>query len=203
MAGKLDQVLVIDVESTCWDGPPPEGEEKEIIEIGVCVLDVSTGERVAKQSLLVRPERSRLSPFCSDLTHLTQSQVEQQGVSFERACSILRRKYGARDRIWASFGDYDRRQFERQCAALGVLYPFGPSHINVKLLFALFNALPQEVGLIPALELAGLPVEGTHHRGADDAWNTAGLLWSLMQGCRSGAPWPVAHSAERLRELQA
>jgi len=34
----LDQVLVIDIEATCWEGPPPEGLESEIIEIGICPL---------------------------------------------------------------------------------------------------------------------------------------------------------------------
>ncbi len=184
MAGKLDQLLVIDVESTCWEGPPPAGEEKEIIEIGICALDVATGERVGRHSILVKPERSQISDFCAGLTHLTQANVDRNGVSFGRACAILRRRYAARDRVWASYGDYDRRQFEKQCAEQDILYPFGPSYINVKTLFALFNGMPQEVGLLTALDLMHLPVEGTHHRGVDDAWNTAQLLWVMMHGCR-------------------
>ncbi|HML22872.1 MAG TPA: 3'-5' exonuclease [Aggregatilinea sp.] len=184
MAGKLDQVLVIDIESTCWEGPPPPGEEKEIIEIGICALDVATGERVSRQSILVKPEHSQISEFCTELTHLTPSNIEREGVTFGRACAILRRKYAARDRIWASYGDYDRRQFEQQCAERQVLYPFGSSHINVKTLFALFNGMSQEIGLLNALNMMHLPVEGTHHRGVDDAWNTAQLLWMMMHGCR-------------------
>lgn len=27
MSRKLDQILFVDVEATCWDGPRPEGEE--------------------------------------------------------------------------------------------------------------------------------------------------------------------------------
>jgi len=46
MARRLDQIIVLDVESTCWDGPPPPGEENEIIEIGICTLEVATGERL-------------------------------------------------------------------------------------------------------------------------------------------------------------
>ena len=42
MARKLDQILVIDVEATCWEGNPPPGQTSEIIEIGLCVLDVPT-----------------------------------------------------------------------------------------------------------------------------------------------------------------
>ncbi len=184
MAAKLDQVIVIDVEATCWEGVPPEDQNNEIIEIGVCTLDVGTGSRLVRQSILVRPEHSEVSPFCTELTTLTQEQVNN-GVSFERACAILRRRYISRERVWASYGDYDRRQFEKQCLAQNIDYPFGPSHINVKNLFALIYRLPREVGLLKALQTLELPADGTHHRGVDDAWNTALILSRLLFQCRS------------------
>lgn len=31
-----------------------------------------------------------------------------------------------------------------------------------------------------ALELLNIPLEGTHHRGGDDAWNIAGILAKLI-----------------------
>ena len=36
-----------------------------------------------------------------------------------------------------------------------------------------------------ALRLAGLPLEGTHHRGVDDAWNIAALLESMLRSHRA------------------
>ena len=42
MARKLDRILVVDVEATCWEGDPPPGQISEILEIGLCVLDVAT-----------------------------------------------------------------------------------------------------------------------------------------------------------------
>ncbi|HEV3165398.1 MAG TPA: 3'-5' exonuclease [Isosphaeraceae bacterium] len=183
MARQLDRILVIDLESTAWEGSPPAGEESEIIEVGLCLLEVSSCERVDRQSWLVRPERSRVSEFCTRLTTLTQEQVDG-GISFADVCSILRTQYRSRDRLWASYGDYDRRQFERQCGAFGVGYPFGPTHLNVKNLFAVARALPHEVGMAEALAMLGLPLEGTHHRGGDDAWNIARILGILIQGAR-------------------
>ena len=53
MAKYLDQVLVVDVESTCWNGAPPAGESSDIIEIGLCVLHLSSLERLEKRSILV------------------------------------------------------------------------------------------------------------------------------------------------------
>lgn len=179
MAKKLDQILVIDIEATCWEGSPPPGEKNEIIEIGICTLDVATGERLEKRSILVKPKRSKVSKFCTQLTTLTQEQVDQ-GISFAEACSILKEEYGSQDRVWASYGDYDRQQFERQCQYRPNNYPFGTRHINVKTLFAIIYLLPREVGMAKALELLGTPLEGTHHRGVDDAWNIAGILSELL-----------------------
>ena len=31
-----------------------------------------------------------------------------------------------------------------------------------------------------ALGMLGLPLEGTHHRGGDDAWNIAAVLLALL-----------------------
>ncbi len=184
MAKKLDHVIVVDVESTCWDGSPPAGEASEIIEIGVCPLELSTGRRLAKRSILVRPKRSNVSEFCTRLTTLTAEQVAG-GISFMEACEILRKEYHARDRVWASFGDYDRTMFQKQCETEGVPYPFGSRHINVKTLFAMARGLPHEVGMVEAIGLLGVPLEGTHHRGDDDAWNIAGILESLLQKWRA------------------
>ena len=181
MAKRLDQVLVIDIESTCWDGGfPPKGQANDIIEVGLCPLELSTGRRLEKRSILVRPERSTVGPFCTGLTTLTQEQVAG-GIAFKDACKVLEDEYLSRERLWASFGDYDRRQFEKQCRDQGVRYPFGPSHLNVKTLFAAGRLLPTELGLPQAMALSGLKLEGTHHRGHDDAWNIAGLLAALLK----------------------
>jgi inhibitor of KinA sporulation pathway (predicted exonuclease) len=175
----LDQVLVVDVESTCWEGSPPPGEVSEIIEIGVCPVEVGSGERGERRSILVRPTRSRVSPSCTRLTTLTQADVDG-GVSFAEACAVLRKEFRSNNRVWASYGDYDRKMFERQCKAVGVGYPFGPRHLNVKTLFALVHGLPREVGMAEAVRIAGHRLDGTHHRGHDDAYNIAGLLAELL-----------------------
>lgn len=181
MAKQLDQVLVVDIESTCWEGDPRPGQVSEIIEVGVCLLDPRSGERSGRESLLVRPTSSTVSAFCTRLTTLTQEQVDR-GVSFMDACNWLRKKWMGQRRTWASWGDYDRRMFERQCREREVPYPFGPTHLNVKNLFALRHHLEREIGLEGSLERLGLAFEGTPHRGHDDAWNIAAVLGTLLSG---------------------
>jgi len=179
MARRLDSVLVIDVEATCWEGAPPAGQENEIIEIGICTVDVRRRCRDQRESILVRAQRSRVSPFCTQLTTLTQAEVDR-GIPFDEACGLLRQKYQSDQRTFASWGDYDRNQFERQCRSFGVKYPFGPTHLNVKNLLGLCRGLHHEVGLDEGLALLGLPLVGTHHRGGDDAWNIAAALLALL-----------------------
>lgn len=183
MARLLDQIIIVDVESTCWEGSPPPGQASDIIEIGITRLDTATGERFDKRSIMVRPSRSTVSPFCTQLTTLTQADVDA-GVSFEAACKLVLKDYTTKERAWASYGDYDRKQFERCCMAASTQSPFGASHINVKTLFALARGLKHEVGMAAALEMIGAPLEGTHHRGGDDAWNIAAILSSLLLSAR-------------------
>jgi inhibitor of KinA sporulation pathway (predicted exonuclease) len=184
VAKKLGHILVVDVEATCWDGEPPPGQENEIIEIGLCVLEAASGQRLHKESILIRPERSQVSAYCTQLTTLTQEQVDR-GLTFSVACLMLQKEYASKSRVWASYGDYDRRQFEQQCASFNVNYPFGRTHINVKNLFALARGLREEVGMAKALELLQRPLEGVHHRAGDDAWNIAGILAELLLKLRS------------------
>ncbi|WP_327714624.1 exonuclease domain-containing protein [Streptomyces sp. NBC_00490] len=185
---------VIDVEATCWDGQPPPGSVNEIIEIGLTVVDVSARRRVSRHRVLVRPVRSAVSDFCTELTGLTQAEVER-GVTFAEACRILVEEYEAGKRPWASWGEYDRRQFARQSRADGVAYPFGypteRTHTNAKAVFAAAYGLRKKPGMDHALQIAGLPLEGRHHRGEDDAWNIAALVLDLLD---RGA-WPVTCGA--------
>jgi inhibitor of KinA sporulation pathway (predicted exonuclease) len=183
MAKKLDQILVIDVEATCWQGAPPAGQSSEIIEIGLCTIDVAKLERVEKRSLLVKPATSEISDFCTQLTTLTANDVADAG-SLKDAIRILEQHYHPKTRLWASWGDYDRFQFENECRAKGIDYPFGKSHLNVKSLFAAATGLKREVGMAKAYKALGWQIAGTHHRGVDDAWNIAGILCRLLNACR-------------------
>jgi inhibitor of KinA sporulation pathway (predicted exonuclease) len=181
---------VVDVEATCWVDTPPDGQVSEIVEIGLTVVDVVAGERVGGRRVLVRPARSTVSEFCTELTGLTQSEVDG-GVEFGEACRLLRDEHSAGERGWASWGDYDRKQFQRQCDASGVDYPFADRHTNAKAVFTTAFGLRRRPGMAQALDIAGLPLEGRHHSGVDDAWNIAALVLLLV---RHG-DWPVAGAA--------
>lgn len=173
---KYNQVNVVDVEATCWRGYPPKGQTNEIIEIGICTLDLETLKAAKKRSILVKPSRSKISNFCTELTTLTQKMIDAEGISLRDACLVLEDEYDSKRLVWSSYGDYDRDIFSRNCRMQGVQYPFSKRHINIKLLFALAKRLKKEVGMKKAVKLLDQELEGTHHRGHDDAWNTAKIL---------------------------
>lgn len=65
MARSVDVILVVDVESTCWQGEPPPGQKSEIIEVGLCPVDVASLTRIEKRSILIKPAQSEISTFCN------------------------------------------------------------------------------------------------------------------------------------------
>lgn len=179
-----DAIVVVDVEATCWNGKPPAGETNEIIEIGACLLDVRTLERSEKRGWFVRPVRSTVSPFCTELTTIRPEDVANAPTLAE-VLEQMQAELKTKERPWASFGDYDRRQFEKDCKASSVRYPFGPAHLNVKNLAAFALGHTRPMGMAGALEAVGLPLEGTHHRGVDDAWNIAAILAAVLRSART------------------
>ncbi|MBE7532664.1 MAG: hypothetical protein HS099_23410 [Ardenticatenaceae bacterium] len=47
-------------------------------------------------------------------------------------------------------------------------------------MFALKSTGGRQVGMARALQILKMPLEGTHHRGHDDAWNIARILGTLL-----------------------
>ena len=82
MARKIDQIVVVDIEATCWEGEPWLGQESEIIEIGACLLDPGDTSRSQLTSILVKPERSTVSEISTGLTTITQGMLDEEGVTF-------------------------------------------------------------------------------------------------------------------------
>lgn len=180
MSIKTDKLVIIDLEATCWEGyNAPIGQENEIIEVGVCLLDLHSLEISHKRSLLVRPTRSVVSPFCTALTTITQELVDREGTDFQTACEVLEKDYQSQQRAWASWGQFDNTLFSKQCKSRHVRYPFAKPYANIKRVFQ--DSQGTRLGLSPALESIGLSLEGTHHRGHDDAYNIARVLAYLIE----------------------
>lgn len=170
----LDTINVVDIESTCWD-KTPEGMTSEIIEIGICRVSVKAKQILEQESIIIKPEKSTVSEYCTKLTGITQEQVDK-GITYYEACAKVTVKYSAMRRMWVSWGEYDRQMFLKRPA----VYPFSDSHINLKNWFALVHGRSKGMGLYGALNYLKMKPEGRHHSGVDDAVNTAKILITLL-----------------------
>ncbi|TWI53798.1 inhibitor of KinA sporulation pathway (predicted exonuclease) [Pseudomonas duriflava] len=170
--------LIIDLEATTDRGGWPV-EEMEIIEIGA-VLISRTGREIDHFQSYVKPaQRPILTEFCKTLTHISQDNIdsapslEEVWVRFEEWLGGYEEHLAG----WCSWGDYDRRQLQRDWrehrldSSLARL-----PHMNLKQRFAKSRQLSRPVSLDAALSLAGFCFHGQPHRALEDARNTARLL---------------------------
>jgi inhibitor of KinA sporulation pathway (predicted exonuclease) len=176
-------ILVIDLEATCAENSP--AFDMETIEIGACWI-AADGAVIDRFQSFVRPVvNPTLTPFCTQLTGITQADVDAAPL-FPVAADALRAFVAQHQQAgssWASWGTYDRKQLDRDSARHGVIAPIALPHQNAKRLFAKARRIGKEVGMAKACALVGLTLAGTHHRALDDALNVARLLpWTNMQG---------------------
>lgn len=178
---KFDKVIVLDLEATCWETPEETSQNtSEIIEIGVCELDTMTGAVNKSRGVIVKPQLSSVSPFCTQLTSITPEMVDN-GVSFKDAMAILKKEYQVSRCILAAYGNYDRNMLEKECERNAIKPPFGPTYLNVSALATLKLKANTRLGLEEACQQFGLAFEGRLHRGVDDAAMTAKLLWEIIR----------------------
>lgn len=176
------RILVIDLEATCDEDGRIPTDEMEIIEIGACWA-TATGEVLDQFQSFVRPLlRPTLTSFCGSLTGIRQTDVDSARPFAEVAIDLTRFAClnSSSEGFWTSWGAYDRNQIERDSLRHGIPIPLPMPHSNAKRRFAKAQRIGKEVGMAKALELAGIPLLGAHHRALDDARNIARLLpWIL------------------------
>ena len=168
------RTVVFDLEATCWDTARPR-DRMEIIEIGAVRLDPDTLTPVDEFATFVRPVvEPQLSQFCTSLTTITQEDVDTAdvfGIVFPRFVEWL----GDAPLRLCSWGAFDLEQLTLDCQRHGYPLPeCAQHHVNLKSEFAAWRGV-KRCGMASALEQAGLPLVGTHHRGIDDARNLAGI----------------------------
>lgn len=174
-------INIIDLEATCREDKQwPPDQEQEVIEIGLAVVDTTSKEIEETVSFLIEPICGEVTDFCTELTSLTEPQLRKHGMTLGSACRRLKDKYQSHQRPWGSWGNWDLNRFQKDCQMKGVGYPMNTTHFNIKTLFAMGHGLGNEMGLGSACNYAMDGFEGTHHRGVDDARNTAMLFIDLF-----------------------
>jgi len=170
-------ILVVDLEATCWDDRETTVHDMDIIEFG-CVIAEDNGKILDHFGTLVRPTLNPLlSGFCTQLTTITQKDVDS-APPYPDACRLIDEWLDGREKglIWGSWGGYDRNQLlaEQSRHAIAPKFLSCP-HVNLKKLWSKSLGL-RPMGMRRAIEHSGFTVDGTFHRGIDDARNISKLV---------------------------
>ena len=171
--------VIVDLEATCWENVRDPGR-MEIIEIGAVLLRSGAGPVEKEFCEFVRPVVDRrLSDFCTSLTSIRQADVDAADefwAVFPRFVEWI----GGEPIVLCSWGAYDLNQIRTDCRRHGLAVPPAfENHVNLKKEFARVRNV-RVCGMARALEHAGLPLQGTHHRAIDDARNIARLATLVL-----------------------
>ncbi|XP_030636170.1 ERI1 exoribonuclease 2 [Chanos chanos] len=196
-------LIVIDFESTCWREKNTYGQE--IIEFPAVLLNTSSGEIESEFHTYVQPqEHPVLSGFCTELTGISQTQVEG-GVPlhiclsrFSRWLQQLEREKGVvfmthistttpprNPCAFVTWSDWDLGVcLLNECKRKQIYKPeVLNSWVDLRATYRTFYSR-QPRGLNGALQDLGIEFSGRQHSGLDDARNTARLaLRMMLDGC--------------------
>ena len=174
---KYQYFLIVDLEATCCDQQSISRRQMETIEIGAVMVEAQSLAVVDEFMTFIKPIRNPvLTKFCTDLTSISQSDVDESPAYQDAVKLFTDWLYQYDTFVFCSWGDYDKTQLVQDSEFHNIAYPIGAEHVNIKKLFSSSQQLTKKHGMAQALKLAGLPLDGTHHRGIDDAKNMAKLM---------------------------
>lgn len=179
----------VDLEATCdgvgeSESPRPLAvlpDQMETIEIGLVVIDLESLGIVDEFQRFVRPQiNPTLTDFCKQLTSIQQADVDGAGTYVEVGEELGAFLAQYPNAAWASWGDYDARQLERDAGSAACHSLLADlQHFNVRKWHkGLYNDQPKSLKL--TVESLGLVWQGTYHRGIDDARNVASIVKEML-----------------------
>ncbi|MDC8003660.1 exonuclease domain-containing protein [Aureisphaera galaxeae] len=166
--------IIFDLEATCWEGW--DKSQNETIEIGAVLVN-DRKEIISEFEQFVRPlKHPVLSDFCKDLTSITQSDVDNAPYFGEAIEKFKKWFNNDEEYVLCSWGFYDKKQLESDCEIHGLNADWVEKHISLKHQYGKFKKLRRAIGMKNALLHEKMNLEGTHHRGIDDARNIAKIF---------------------------
>lgn len=170
-------LLIVDIEHTCFVDNSLPANEREIIEIGALMVCAKSLLVIDEFECIVKPvQHPNLSDFCVELTGIQQEDVDKANgfrAAFNEFVSWQKKYEGC---LFCSWGAYDSVQLKLDCVRHNIEPLDIKLALNLKKAFAKTQKIKPRVGMKRALDLAGFPLQGSHHRGLDDAKNIARLL---------------------------
>ena len=162
--------IVLDLEATCWEGH--DKSRNETIEIGALKVNAQK-EIVSEFQSFIKPIRfPNLSDFCKELTSIKQSDIDSSKYYYD-VIEAFKNWIGIpeEDYVLCSWGFYDKKQFESDDEIHHLDSDWLKHHISLKHQYGKIKNLRRAIGMKNALINENIVLDGTHHRGIDDARN--------------------------------
>ena len=168
--------IVFDLEATCNDTWSNEKrQEMETIEIGAVKVDSAFNPTGETFQTFIKPFMNPiLTEFCTNLTSITQEQVEG-GLHFGTAFLNFLEWADFPNNRFVSWGNYDYHQLDKDCKRANLEMFEKKFHLNGKELYKDYTGRLGH-GLGTELKKQKIKFEGTAHRGIDDAIMISRLL---------------------------
>lgn len=167
------QFIIFDLEATCFE----HGQQNhEIIEIGAVKCDAQANPAASFQTYVKPTKNPVLSQFCKDLTSISQENVSSAPYFAEAMLAFeefILDSFSPQETFLLSWGHYDKNQIETESVQKnynGRILDLLKNHHSLKHEYAKLTA-QKPCGMKGALLQLGIPLDGTHHRGIDDATN--------------------------------
>lgn len=174
--------VFLDLEATCALDSGIARADRETIEIGAVVIDAASDTTAGTFQEYIRPVlHPKLTAFCTELTAITQQQVEAAAFFphvFERFSAWVA---AIDDPFLFAWGFYDKKQLIADCRRHKIAYTLPGGFHDFKNLFFKQQKLLKRASLAPTLEQLGLQFEGRPHGALADARNTARLWQYIVQ----------------------
>ncbi|MDY8135144.1 3'-5' exonuclease [Aquimarina sp. 2201CG5-10] len=169
--------IILDLEATCWKDRSIQ-KQSEIIEIGALKINAE-GKIVSEFCAFIKPKLNPvLSDFCIELTTITQNEIDKAD-SYESVIEAFKQWINLKNSyLLCSWGFYDKKQFLKDCKLHSLDTDWLKNHISLKHQYADIKNLNKPIGMGGALKKEKLTLEGTHHRGIDDARNISKIFIS-------------------------
>lgn len=176
--------IVLDLETTCWETAYPK-RDREIIEIGLVVLD-EYGDEIERVEQLVRPVlHPYLSKYCVRLTGIEQEDVASKPSYDEVHHDWAMRLAAYDDKVYMAWGQADEIILQRAADRHRFDSLIDGPFIDVKEAWHQIRRLSYRMGFKKAVKHEGLVFEGDHHRALPDAVNLAKIVKRHL------GQWPI------------
>ena len=184
------KTVIVDLEATCCDDDGFPRDEMEIIEIGAVFVGKSDDDALEEFQTFIKPSRhSQLTDFCKKLTSIRQEEIDRAPGFKLGFSSFLEWFYRFGEPCIASWGDYDLRQIFQDCELHRFPKPQFRYHRNLRKEFSASLGTTERFEIDEALERVGLQLDGTHHRGIDDARNIVKIFRYLEEKSQVPGMW--------------